>query len=76
MKSISAKANYNPEVLERLFSTADRARVTTSKILAARSSSCGKFESHGLTLTTDKKKSRAALKNAALLEAKHRLRIR
>lgn len=55
MKSISARANYNPTVVERLFSSADRARDTANRILAARSSSTGKFVSHGLTLSTDLK---------------------
>lgn len=55
MKPISARAKYNPKVIERLFSSADRARDTATKILAARSSTSGRFESHGLTLSTDRK---------------------
>jgi len=54
MKSISASAKYNPKVVKRLFSTADRARETANKVLAARSSATGKFESHGLILATSK----------------------
>jgi hypothetical protein len=55
MKPISARANFNQNVVDRLFSTADRARDTAAKVLAARNSASGKFVSHGLTLSTDKK---------------------
>lgn len=57
MKSISARAKYNRKVVDRLFSTADRARDTANKVLAARSSATGRFVAHGLTLSTIKSKS-------------------
>jgi hypothetical protein len=54
MKAISARARYNQDVLDRLFSTSERADATVRKVLAARSSASGKFESFGLVFSTNK----------------------
>lgn len=57
MKSVSARASYNSKIINRLFSTPERAHKTAGEVLAARSST-GKFVIGGMTFSTKKVKAR------------------
>lgn len=53
MKPVSARASYDQRVIDRLFSSSERALDTVFKILAARSNGFGRFVSAGLALSTN-----------------------
>jgi hypothetical protein len=49
-KAISAKASYNPAVMEALFGTRERARETVRSLLDAQERGANTFKAHGMTL--------------------------
>lgn len=51
MKAVSARASYNPQVVEKLFGTPRAHRQSVRAILAAQESGKDKVEVHGLVLT-------------------------
>lgn len=51
MKAVSARASYNPQVVEKLFGTPQARRQSVRAILAAQESGKDKVEVHGLVLT-------------------------
>ncbi len=51
MKAISARATYNPQVIDRLFGTPAARRTTFRAIIAAQEKGEDRLEAHGLVLT-------------------------
>lgn len=51
MKTISARASYNPQVIDRLFGTPQARRESMRAIIAAQEAGKDKLEIHGLVLT-------------------------